>query len=244
MCHTQICLYCVSRLNTSTQINTCCTDDLYNRCWSTSVDTTSLTAEAWHHFLKINHDIIAELTQPLSLGCIGTVQASASPWRGHVTFVLWDPVDLHTERGKTRLLLLLLLCRAGRSCISPLSSLLSALSLCCVDADGSTNNPPSLSPLHPSRPLLLTHQRQCTVYSLPAATMETGVVVYDSERLVCREIDRKRDTQRQGKGDKERDLLNRSVNQWLHEDGINSPSFEGTMSCISCSDVSSLMFFS
>lgn len=62
-----------------------------------------------------------------------------------------------------------------------------------------TNNPPSPSTLHPSRPLLLTHQRQCTVYSLPAATMETGVVVYDSERPVCREIDWKR----QGKRDKE-----------------------------------------
>ncbi len=104
--------------------------------------------------------------------------------------------------------------------------------------------PPSLSPLHPSRPLLLTHQRQCTVYSLPAATMETGVVVYDSERLVCREIDRNRDTHRQGKRDKKQDLPNRSVNQWLHEDGIKSPSFEGTTSCIYCSDVSSLMFVS
>lgn len=48
-------------------------------------------------------------------------------------------------------------------------------------------------PLHLSRPVLLTHQRQCTAYSLPAAAMETGVVVYDSARPVCREIDRKRD---------------------------------------------------
>lgn len=92
---------------------------------------------------------------------------------------------------------------------------MSPLSLCCVDADvdGSVNNPPSLSPLHLSRPLLLTHQRQCTVYSLPAATMETGVVVYDSERPVCREIDRRRDTQRQVKRDKEQDLLTRLMYQ-------------------------------
>lgn len=55
-------------------------------------------------------------------------------------------------------------------------------------------------PLHLSRPVL-THQRQCTAYSLPAAAMETGVVVYDSARLVCREIDRKRDTQRWEKTD-------------------------------------------
>lgn len=113
-----------------------------------------------------------------------------------------------------------------------------------ADADGSTNNPPSLSlpsPLHLSRPLLLTHQRLCTAYSLPAATMETGVVVYDSERPVCREIDRKGDTQRQGKKDKERDLLTRSVHQWLHVDGIKSACFEGTVSCLYYSDVSSLM---
>lgn len=100
------------------------------------------------------------------------------------------------------------------------------------------------SPLRLSRPLLLTHQRQCTAYSLPAATMETGVVVYDSERPVCREMDRKGDTQRQGKKDKEQDLLTRSVHQWLHVDGIKSASSEGTVSCICYSDVSSLMLVS
>lgn len=88
-------------------INTCYVVELYS-C-RTAVDSTSLTAEAWHHFLKINHDIIAELTQPRSLGWIGTVQASAFTQRGHVTSLFWDSVDLHSERGKTRLLLLLLL---------------------------------------------------------------------------------------------------------------------------------------
>lgn len=43
--------------------------------------------------------------------------------------------------------------------------------------------------------------------------METGVVVYDSERPVCREIDRRRDTQRQVKRDKEQDLLTRLMYQ-------------------------------
>lgn len=43
--------------------------------------------------------------------------------------------------------------------------------------------------------------------------METGVVVYDSERPVCREIARKRNTQRQGERDKEQDLLTKSMYQ-------------------------------
>lgn len=60
--------------------------------------------------------------------------------------------------------------------------------------------------------------------------METGVVVYDSERPVCREMDGNRDRQWQGERDKEQDSLTRSMYQWLHVDGIKSPSFEGTVS--------------
>lgn len=138
--------------------------------------------------------------------------------RGHVTSVLWDPADLHTERGKTRLPL-----PPPSSCAVPEdpASLLSPTAVLML-MEARIILPPSLSPVHLSRPLLLTHQRQCTAYSLPAATMETGVVVYDSERPVCREIDRKRDTQRRGKRDKEQDLLTRSMNQWLHVDGIKN----------------------
>lgn len=135
------------------------------------------------------------------------MQAPASPQCSHVTSGLWDPVDLHTERVREDSPLIVL-CRKTLH----LSPLLSPC-LCCIDADGSTNNVPSLPPLHPYRPLLLTHQRQFTAYSLPAATMETGVVVYDSERPVCRKIERKRGTQWQGKRDKEQDLLTKSMYQ-------------------------------
>lgn len=130
----------VPRVNMSVQINTCCTADLY-KC-RTTVGTTSLTAEAWHHFLKINHDIIAELTQPLSLGCVGTVQAPAAA-------VMW-----HLCSG----ILLICIQSEGRLTSSSSSfhshlpedpaSLPSPLFLRCAhaDADGSTNNPPSLPP--------------------------------------------------------------------------------------------------
>lgn len=63
--------------------------------------------------------------------------------------------------------------------------------------------PPSPG-LQPSRPLLFTHQRQCTAYSLPAAAMETGVVVYDSMQE-GRETERHTDP----RNDKEQDLLTR-----------------------------------
>lgn len=234
----------VPRVNMSVQINTCCTADLY-KC-RTTVGTTSLTAEAWHHFLKINHDIIAELTQPLTRLCRHGAGPSLPPLRSCDICALgscWfayraredspppppPPPSTPICRKTLRLSLLL-----SSSAVLMLMLMEAQIIL-----------PLSLpSPLLLSRPLLLTHQRQCTAYSLPAATMETGVVVYDSERPVCREMDRKGDTQRQGKKDKEQDLLTRSVHQWLHVDGIKSASSEGTVSCICYSDVSSLMLVS
>lgn len=173
--------------------------DLYECC--SAVDTISLTAEPWHHFLKINHDIIAELTQPL---CVDTVQSSAAPPSVLVMWHLCFGILLICIQGEGRLGSFSLffyppLLFTGRPLhLSHLPSPLAVFAPMLMEAQ--IILPLSLpSPLHPSRPLRLTHQRQCTAYSQPAATMETGVVVYDSERPVCRETDRKGDTQRQGR---------------------------------------------
>ncbi|CAB1420753.1 unnamed protein product [Pleuronectes platessa] len=111
--------------------------------------------------------------------------------------------QLHQDPSKTKALQTIIEMKEDPA------SLPSPLSLCSVGADGSMNLsppslPPSVSPLHPSRPLLiLTHQRQCTAYSRPAATMETGTLscVYrnnvSSQTLVPLHGDRD-EMQRQG----------------------------------------------
>lgn len=124
----------VSRVNMSVQhlINT----DVHKCC--ITVDTTRLTAEAWHHFLKINHDIIAELTQPLSLG--HSAGPSLPPSWSCDICALGSCFCIQSE-GRLASFLISYLLEDPASIPFPLS-------FCCAhaDADGSTNNPPSLPP--------------------------------------------------------------------------------------------------
>lgn len=161
---------------------------------SATVERDSLTAEAWHHFLKNKswHHRWAD-TAPLlrlRLHGAGSLRSCDICALGSCWFAYKAREDSASPPSSP-------VCR--RRLHLPILRTPSAAILL---MDAQIILPLSLPfPLHLSRPVLLTHQRQCTAYSLPAAAMETGVVVYDSARPVCREIDRKREKQRWEKTD-------------------------------------------
>lgn len=126
-------------------------------CWT----RPSLTAEAWHHFLKINHDIIAEAdTAPLAWLCL---HGAGSSWSCDICALgsCWFAYKVREDSASPPSSPI---CRK-----SPHFSLPCTPSTAILLMEAQIILPLSLPfPLHLSRPVLLTHQRQCTAYSLPA----------------------------------------------------------------------------